>query len=63
MESRITNRGGFPQLDVIWCEVIRRVEYLKGGQKMFLFFVSARSEKENDREISEWYNEVNGFIN
>ena len=39
MESRITSKCGFSDLDMIWCEVINHVKYLKGsGQMMFRSF-------------------------
>ena len=43
---------------VIWYEVMNPVEYLEGsGQMMFRSFCMGK--KDNDREINEWYNEVN----
>ena len=37
---------------------MKYVEYLKGsGQMMFRSFCMGK--KDNDREINEWYNEVN----
>ena len=58
MEHHITSKGGFSHWGVIWCEVMIQIkswerEWTDGVPLSFCI-----CKKENDREISEWYNEV-----
>ena len=58
MESRIINKDGFSYLVVIWYEVMNHEEYLEGSWTDDVPLSFRMGQKDNDREINEWYNEV-----
>mgnify|MGYP000001905726 CR=1 FL=1 len=58
LDSRIINKDGLTYFVVIWDEVMIHDEYLEGSWTDDVPLSFRMGQKDNDREINEWYNEV-----